>query len=373
VLLVSPSAKAAGAERALAGLARHLPGHGWHPTAVLLESGPLEDWLTSAGCPTAVLSAHRTRQLHRSVSTVTRVAQLIRSTRADVVLSNMDKGHIFGGSAAALVRRPAVLWQHGIPTLWHGLPRERMATVAAVVPKASVLASCDAAVRAQRALTKAPVHKVFPGIDIGEVTAASGRGQRIRVSLGWRDNIVIGVVGRLQVSKGQHDFLDAASLLSRDYPRLRFCVVGGAILGWEGSYEADLRARAEGDRLLRDRVFFAGHQEDVYAWIDALDIVVHASFGEGFGLVLVEALALGKALVATNVGEPSEIVIDGVSGLLVPPRDPGSLAAAMRRLLEDPCLAEQLSAGARLRAQLFTDEHMARRVATVLDGVISPR
>jgi glycosyltransferase involved in cell wall biosynthesis len=285
----------------------------------------------------------------------------------------MDKGHIFGGAAAALIGRPAILWQHGIPTVWHGIPKDRMATVAALIPKASVIASCDAAVAAQRALTRAPVHKVLPGINVGEVTAAAGRGRGVRASLGWLDTTIVGIVGRLQASKGQMDFLDAASLLAHEYPRLRFCVVGGAILGWEGSYEAELRARADDDPALRNRVCFAGHQKDVYAWIDALDIVVHASSGEGFGLVLVEALALGKALVATNVGGPSEIVVDGASGFLVPPGDPTTLAAAVRRVLDDRLLAEHLSAEGRARAQLFTEENMTARIAAVLDGLVPPR
>ncbi len=373
VVLVSPSAKAAGAERALAGLARHLPTRGWHPTAVLLESGPLEDWLSAADCETRVLCAHRTRELHHSMATVAHLAQLIRSSQADVVLSNMDKGHIFGGLAAALVRRPAILWQHGIPTVWHGMPKERMANVAAMIPKAAVIASCDAAVAAQRALTRVPVHKVLPGINISEVVAASGRGLGIRACLGWLDTTVVGIVGRLQVSKGQMDFLDAASLLAREYPRLRFCVVGGAILGWEGSYEADLKARANDDPALRNRVCFAGHQKDVYAWIDAFDLVVHASLGEGFGLVLVEALALGKALVATNVGGPSEIVVDGVSGVLVPPGDPKALAAAVRRVLDDRSLAEHLSVEGQARAPLFTEENMTAGIVAVLDGLVPPR
>ena len=94
VLLVSPSSKPGGSERALAGLARHPPTHGWSPTAVLLEPGPLGDWLEAVGCTVTTLLPHRTRQIHRTVGTILRRAHLARSSNAEVVVSNMDKGHV---------------------------------------------------------------------------------------------------------------------------------------------------------------------------------------------------------------------------------------------------------------------------------------
>jgi glycosyltransferase involved in cell wall biosynthesis len=151
---------------------------------------------------------------------------------------------------------------------------------------------------------------------------------------------------------------------------LQFCVVGGAILGWEGSYEADLHAYAEDNPALSGRVHFAGHQADVYTWMDALDIVVHASLGEPFGLVLVEAMALAKPLVATDEGGPSEIVEDGVSGLLVRPGDPEALVRALRRILDEVGLSDRLKTGARARANMFTEVTMAAGVAAVLDEVV---
>ena len=370
VLLVSPSAKPGGAERALAGVARHLPEYGWQVNALLLENGPLGGWLEATGCSCVVLPAHRTREVHRSLITIGRLARVVRSTHADVVLSNMDKGHVFGGLAAALVGRPAVLWQQGIPTNSHRIPSGRMDKIAAIIPKASVIASCDLAVAAQQRITQAPVRKVALGIAVNEVAAASGRGSKLRDTLGWEGKTVIGIVGRLEPWKGQEVFLQAGALLARERPDLHFCVVGGAILGWEGSYEADLHAYAEQDPALSDRVHFTGHLEDVYPWMDALDIVVHASFGEPFGLVLVEAMALAKPLVATDEGGPSEIVEDGVSGLLVRPGDPEELAGALRRILDEVGLSDRLKTGARARANLFTEATMAAGVAAVLDEVV---
>jgi glycosyltransferase involved in cell wall biosynthesis len=195
-----------------------------------------------------------------------------------------------------------------------------------------------------------------------------GSGTPIKRWLGWEGNLTVGIVGRLEPWKGQEIFLRAAARLAKARADLRFMVVGGAILGWEGSYPDNLRGMAA-DLGVADRVHFAGHQADVYPWYDALDVVVHASFDEPFGLVLVEAMALGKPLVATNVGGPPEIVEDGTSGLLVPPGDPEQLARAVERILADRGLASALSRGAVERANAFTEERMAEGFADLLTTV----
>jgi glycosyltransferase involved in cell wall biosynthesis len=365
VLLVSPSATAGGAERAFASLARTLPATGFLPTAVLLQRGPLEDWLREAGCETHVLASHRTRDVAHTAWTVCTLRRLTRSTGARAVVSNMSKGHFYGGMAAQTAGVPAVFWQQGIPG-----PR-LIERVAGVIPAQAIACSSHAAARAQRALTPGrQVHKIHLGVRLPDRGSVQGSGAPIKRSLGWEGNPTIGIVGRLEPWKGQEIFLRAAARLAEARADLRFMVVGGAILGWEGSYPDDLRHLAA-DLGIADRVYFAGHQADVHPWYDALDVVVHASYSEPFGLVLVEAMALGKPLVATNLGGPLEIVEDGGSGLLVPPRDPERLAEAVGRILADRRLASTLSRGAVERANAFTEERMAEGFADLLTSVIS--
>jgi glycosyltransferase involved in cell wall biosynthesis len=365
VLLVSPSAAAGGAERAFAGLARTLPGTGFRPTAVLLQRGPLEDWLRQAGCETHVLPSHRTRNVARTAITVHILRRLARSTGAQVVVSNMSKGHFYGGMAAQAAGVPAVFWQQGIPD------QSLMERVAGAIPARAIACSSQAAVRAQRALTPGrQVHKIHLGVRLPDRGSVQGSGAIIKRSLGWESNPTVGIVGRLQPWKGQEVFLRAAARLAQARADLRFIVVGGAILGWEGSYPDDLR-RLAADLGIADWVLFADHQADVHPWYDALDVVVHASFDEPFGLVLVEAMALGKPLVATNRGGPLEIVEDGSSGLLIPPGDPERLAEAVERILADRGFASALSRGAVERANAFTEERMAEGFAELLTTVIA--
>ncbi len=367
VLLVSPTAKPGGAERLFAGLARSLTTFGLETHAAVLEDGPLVEWLRQSACPTSVRNAGRMRRLRGTVGTIAWLRRLVDTLDAQAVVSNQAKGHIYGGSAALLARVPEVWWQHGVPG------HDRFDRVARRVPAAAVVCVSEEAVHVQERLTpRRKVRKVWPGLPVDTIARSRGMGTGVREELGLRGERLVGIVGRLQDGKGQDVFLHAAATVVRDHPDVRFAVVGGAILGWEGAYPDDLRRLAD-ELGLGERVFFAGHREDVYAWFDALDVVVNASLGEGFPLVLLEALALGRPVVATALGGPSELIEDRRSGLLVPPGDADALAAAIDEVLRDRELAARLAHQASLRAQVFSEEAMARRFAAVIRDVLASR
>ena len=360
LLLVSASAKPGGAERAFLSLARGLPAHGWEPVCVLLEDGPLREWLESN---VVVLDAGRTRRLDRTAATVRALARIAREHDARAVVSSLSKTHVYGGVAARLARVPAVWWQHGIPA------RSTIEFAAGRIPAAAVVCVSDASARAQRALTpRRRVDVVHPGVPVDEIAAAGGSGAAIRASLGWNDARVIGVLGRLQRDKGHEDALHAFASLAATRPELRLAIVGGAVLGWEGAYPLELAALAE--RLgVADRVHFAGHQGRPADWLDAFDVAVHAATNDSFGLAVVEAMALGKPVVATA----AEIVEDERSGLLVPPHDPAALERALARVLDEDGLASGLGARARERARDLDESHSTAVFARVLDEVTGRR
>ena len=357
VVLVS-TAQPGGAERSLASLARHLPAHGFAPAAVLLwEPGALEGWLREAGC-------ERIEVAPEGGDATGAVRELIRATGARAVLSNKWDAHVHGGEAARAEGIPGVWWQQDIAR-----PNDNQRRAAAV-PAAAIVCSSAHAVEAQRALTPdARVVRVHLGAPVADLARRRGSGAAVRAELGWGGAPLVGIVGRLQRFKRQHVFLAAAALVARERPDVRFCVVGGAVLGTEGDYPGELAELAE--RLgLAGSVRFAGHQEDTAPWFDALDVAVHATNGEPFGLVLVEAMALGTPLVATALGGPTEIVEDGESGLLVEPEDPEATASAILRVLCDPALAARLAAGGRARAPHFSEERMSAEMAGVLRDVL---
>ena len=371
VLVVAPSAVAGGAERALAGLVERLPDHGYAPTVALFERGPLEGWLEQAGCPTRLVPFGRLRHPSDVVSTVRALRAEALRTGARLVLNNTNVAQIYGGMAAAGLRLPAVWWQQTIPARRYGGPlmtRPLLDRVGARVPAALVVASGAEAASAQRALTpRRRVEMVPLGVDLGRVRAATGRGGDLRRREGLGPGPVIGMAGWIWPWKGQDVFLRACAALAGRWPTARFVLVGGT---------GDEAFRRRLDEMvdefgLADRVVFAGDRPDVYDWFDAMDVAVHASWGEAFGLVLVEAMALGTPVVATSAGGPSEIVVDGESGLLVPPGDHRAMADAIARTL-DPAVAATMGAAAAVRAGQFSADRMAATFAALLDDVLSP-
>jgi glycosyltransferase involved in cell wall biosynthesis len=361
-VLVSASGVQGGAERALLGLARELPGAGLEPLVVLLQPGPFEDWLHEAGVPTVVVPAGRLRQPHRHAGAVRRLVDVVRRAGHPVVLSNMTKSHLYAGVAASLCRTPAVLWQHMVPH------RSAMEVGAGALRCDAIVCSTEAAAAAQRSVTpRRTVHVIPPGTDVERVAGFAGTGREVRARHDLAADVLVGIVGRLQPWKGQELFLESAALVAERFPDVRFVVVGGAILGWEGDYEDVLRRRAA-ELGIADRVLFAGHQDPVHPWYDALDVVVNASRNEPYGLVLVEAMALGTPVVAPADPGPSAIVEEGRSGLLVG-AGAAAMAGAVGCLVEDERLRRAIGEGARCRAAELSSARTAARFAELFDGL----
>lgn len=191
---------------------------------------------------------------------------------------------------------------------------------------------------------------------------------------------LVGVVARLEPEKGHATLLDAWPQVLESAPGARLLVVG------EGSRREALEAQArtlgllgeecDGDRCVGTRgarpgakVVFTGRRDDVPAVTAALDVAVLPSYREAQGLVILEAMALSRPVVATNVGGIPEMIEDGVTGLLVPPRDASALAAAIGRLLDDHPLADTLArAGHDLVHERFCLERMIAEVGDIYEA-----
>jgi len=170
-------------------------------------------------------------------------------------------------------------------------------------------------------------------------------------------------VGRLTEQKGHTYLLDAFAQVMRVLPAARLLVIG------DGELRPTLERRAT--RLgLHGSVIFTGRREDVPRLMMALDVLALPSLWEGFGLVLLEAMAAGKPIVASRVSAIPEIVADGETGLLVPPRDVKALAQALLALLHDPQRATEMGRRGRLRLeQEFTVERMVSQTEAAYEKV----
>src|SRR4029079_6539900 len=147
---------------------------------------------------------------------------------------------------------------------------------------------------------------------------------------------LVAVVCRLNRKKGIEYFLQAAAIVRGRFPEARFLIVGSSC--FDPNYQPELE-RLTRQLNLSDKVIFTGERNDIPALLNEIDLSVLPSLSEGLSNSLLEAMAAGVPVIATNVGGNPEVVQDGRSGLLVPSRDANALAQAMIRILESPDLA----------------------------------
>ncbi len=368
LLMVAPVAAPGGQEDILFNLALCLPQFGVRAQVISLHDGPLVERLERAGVETSVIEAGRLRQPASFVATARALRAVIARGEFDAVYANMPKAHMYlawGGWREQL----AMLWcQAGLPDPPHWIDR-----IVAALPVDAVIAESRDAVAAQsRLVPAAKVHLMHPGIDVARFSVGNDPQLRSEHGIGPRAPLV-SIVGRLQPWKGQREFLAAAALVAAAEPRAHFAVVGGAILGTEGDYPAELERLAQ--RLGIDaRTVFTGHTGEVSRWMAASDVVVNASAQEPFGLVVIEAMASGCAVVAVARGGPRDAIEDGVSGLLCQSREPAVLAGAITRLLGDGALRARLGESAReVVAARFTREAMSERFAEIVRLAVAVR
>lgn len=189
-------------------------------------------------------------------------------------------------------------------------------------------------------------------------------GRRMLAELGVPADVpVVGEVARLCEVKGQRVLIDALAQL----PGVHTVLVGDDLEAG-GAFRAALERQAE-ELGVRDRVVFTGYRPSGPI-LAGIDIFVLPSFVEGLPLTVLEAMAHSKPVVASAVGGTPEAVVEGETGLLVPPRDPDRLAGAIRRLVDDPELARRLGAAGRSRvAERFSVEAMTTRVLEIYDDI----
>lgn len=338
VLFVQGAAVRAGAERALSARIRNLPENGIEPVVAFFADGPFRAEVERAGVHTVRLeAAPHLRDLRRLPGDVRRLAAAARSERADVLEGCGEKMSVLAGWAARLAGRGCVYNLQDAPRRSPGATAMQLAALSgrhdAVVVPSHWMA------RAFRGLGLRP-RVITNAIALDELPAAPAD---VRAAAGWPpDAVVVGHFGRLVAWKGADVLLRAASRVAG----VRVLVVGGTLYGHEPGYERWLRERAH-ELGLDARVHFTGHREDALELMAGCDAVCHSSVApEPFGMVVLEAMALGRAVVATRAGGPAELVDDGRTGVLVEPGDDSALAAALAALAGDPARRRALGEAA---------------------------
>jgi glycosyltransferase involved in cell wall biosynthesis len=284
-----------------------------------------------------------------------RLARIIRAERADVVhLGNGIRANFDGVLACWLTRTPCLCHVKGFEK--YGA-RERWAARridAVVCMTEAVRTHC-----LERGIRPPRMEIVYDALAPEHFRPRRTR-EAVRAEFGLpADAAVFGVVGGIQEWKGQAVVVEAFAHLRASSPEAR-CLVVGAPHRAGRPYAERLRARVR-ELALADSLSFTGFREDVADVVNALDVLVHSSVRpEPFGRVIIEAMLLGKPVIAAAAGGVLELVDEGRTGFLVPPGDVAALAERMRRLAADQALRRRV--GERARAQALDRFSLRRHV-----------
>ena len=327
----------------------------------LLEDGPFAAELGSKAASLTTFPAGHLRQVGRTLATSLRLAAWRRARSLDAVVSWMPKAHLYAAPAALLggCADRTAWFLHGIAA-----PRSDILDRAIfTLPCREVWCCSQAAERAYRVAAGRPcaTRIIYPAVDTDVFDPP-----RLPTPLEAKRQLgldplrpCVGMVARLERWKGCHIFLEAAVEVLHTQPDAQFVLVGGDHFGAVG-YREELLAQARQAGIAAS-FSLVGHQENVPLWMQACDICVNASTGEPFGMVVVEAMALGKVLVVPGRDGPAEAVEDGVSGHYHDGTAAG-LASVLQSLLAQPERNQAMAAAARARAMAFDSRHLAQAV-----------
>ena len=292
-----------------------------------------------------------------------RIARVLREERPDILHTHLPRADFAG--AFARVFHPGLVWVCSVHAIysedWSG--RWSLPLFNLLWRRADVMVCISHAVREWLVGRGVPPDKarvIHYGIEPAKFSEPR---VNLREQWGLNDNAVVGSIGRLELRKGHDLLIQAMPELCMRVPSARLLIAGHDPRG----YGATLRRLI--DRLgLGEKVRLVGFQNDVVSFLNALDVFAFASSSEGFGQVLVEAMAAAKPVVASKISPLTEIVVDGNTGLLVEPGDPTAFADAIVSLLKNPIERERMGLRGRERVKkFFTAERMARQTLALYE------
>ncbi len=350
LLVIHSSNEMFGSDQVLLRTVLALKGDGWQPLVLLPNdlayTGELSRELERRKIPLRTLPLGILRRKYLQpwrapayfltlLRAVLKVRRIVRAEGVTVVYSATG-AVLCGALAAALSRKPHVWHLHEIPVRpralvkilgWiYGAFSRRLIAVSQAV--------ADHWVGMNRGL-RDKMTVIHNGVDLRYYSQGRQRGA-VRRGLGLRaDEVLVGCLGRIGTWKGQEIFLQALARLDKNRGRVRGLIAGGTLPGEEHKLQ-ELRDQIQ-DLGLEHRVIIRDFQKDVRPILQALDLVAVPSVKpEPFGMVILEAMAFGLPVIATNTGGSPEVVVDGQTGYLVPPDDAQALAAAIETLRQSP-------------------------------------
>jgi glycosyltransferase involved in cell wall biosynthesis len=286
------------------------------------------------------------------------LVNIVREERIDVMHLQAYGASTFGRIAGLLTGVPVIVHAHDNHTNypWYQRIADMLLgrfTDRAIAVSESVRASCIK----KRKIPKDRVIVMHNGISFEQFRVPSNREieeekKRLGIELEFK---VVGTLSKLRKEKGVEYLIKAIPAVLEDFPGVVFLIVG------DGPLRGELEALTRALRVEKS-VIFTGYREDVARVLSVFDIKVLPSVTEGFGIAILEAMAMGKPVIATGVGGVNEILKDGETGFLVPPEDPKALSERIIYLLRNEDEARQLGIRAREESKKYDIDLCVRRL-----------
>lgn len=369
ILFANATAEMGGAEQVIVSLGERLVGLGYGVAFALLRPGPLAETLSSRGFEVhTFLEDYRYRNIGSVLRCIRWLTRCIRDERADLLHSNLT-AHFVGGWAARRAHVPEVWHLHDYPHQFdpvHFISR-RVATNLAIFTT-EYLKSGEAL------LAKGPHAIVHPDcVDVDKLKQLPAD-PSVRKRIGLDDSRFFLTFARLQEHKGHLFLIEAAAEIASEYPDIKWVFAGKASGLEQLSYLDRLKARSI-ELGLEHRILFPGFIADA----DAVPLfreafaLIHPATTEGYGLVLIEAMACGLPVIAAGASGPREILHDGRDSLIVPVGDSHALAVAMGSLLREPARAEALRLQASINVQTLSLDVMVTKMRLLYDNLLASK
>lgn len=331
----------------------------------LVERGNLADHFESIGIKVFNTSAKSTTSLTsipKNFYSIWHLVKLLKKEKFDILQAHEFFSGTLGRIAGWIAKVPLIiLGLHG-RCVWkrtHHIIIDRL--LSKITDK--FVSNSEAIMKYTIEMENIPKEKfivIHNGIDLSRFNNIRGKKQ-IKNELGIKESdFVVGTIGRLSREKGFKYLIEAADILCKKKSNIKFLIVGGDAHPTE-SVKTDLYKQVE-NLVLMNTVIFTGIRKDIPQILDVFDIFVLPSQWEGFGLVIVEAMAMKKPVIASGVDGIVEIVKDGLTGFLIPPKDAKILAEKILYLIENRESALSMGIEGRKRVENnFTAEVMVRK------------
>jgi glycosyltransferase involved in cell wall biosynthesis len=359
----------AGAEQHLLTLLPGLRSHGVDARLIVLfdPRRPMRDYVAAMEAKGVPVEPMPIRH-HADVTVLARLMSRFREEKPDVVHTHLIHADLYGIVAARLSGVRAILTSRHNDDAFRYRRPVRMVNAALWRGVQAGIGISEAITRFSITVESAPaewMHTIHYGVDVSQPPLDRGAARRALLQeLGLPDSArLAGMACRLVEQKGVSYAIDAFGQIAAEFPDAYLLIAG------EGRLRTTLESQAR-EAQLAERIRFLGWRGNIPAYMAALDVLLAPSLWEGFGLVLLEAMAQQTPIIASAVSAIPEIIIDGETGRLVPGRDAVALADALRGLLADPAYRQHLGLVGRDRLEMaFNADTMVRRTLDVYQSL----